>query len=87
MQGEVLELRKRNHQVFEQFRNCVDFTLQLVTGGGRSVADDIREFEREGASVVVGTPGRLEELLASKGFIGQIDVRELDVLVLDEADR
>ncbi|RKP10546.1 P-loop containing nucleoside triphosphate hydrolase protein [Thamnocephalis sphaerospora] len=81
------ELARQIYQVFEQFRTCVDFTLQLVTGGGRSAADDIRDFEKEGASIIVGTPGRLEELLASKGFAGQIDVRELDVLVLDEADR
>ncbi|KAI9594916.1 P-loop containing nucleoside triphosphate hydrolase protein [Syncephalis fuscata] len=81
------ELARQIFQVFEQFKTCVDFNVQLVTGGGRSAADDLREFENEGASVLVGTPGRLEELLASKAYVGQIDVRELDVLVLDEADR
>jgi ATP-dependent RNA helicase DDX55/SPB4 len=81
------ELARQIYQVFEQFKPCVDFNVQLVTGGGKSAIDDIREFEKEGASVLVGTPGRLEELLASKAYIGQIDVRELDVLVLDEADR
>ncbi|RKP23405.1 P-loop containing nucleoside triphosphate hydrolase protein, partial [Syncephalis pseudoplumigaleata] len=59
----------------------------LVTGGGRSAIDDLRTFEKEGPRILVGTPGRLEELLASKAYAGQIDVRELDVLVLDEADR
>jgi ATP-dependent RNA helicase DDX55/SPB4 len=80
-------LARQIYQVLEQFRSCVQFTAQLVTGGGQSAADDLREFEKNGASIIVGTPGRLEELLASKAFIGRIDVRELDALVLDEADR
>lgn len=39
-----------------------------------------------GADIVVGTPGRIEEFLLGKGR-DVVSVKELEVLVLDEADR
>lgn len=57
---------------------------QLVVGGSKSTPlDDYRTFRDGGADILVGTPGRLEELLARKG----VKKSELEVLVLDEADR
>ncbi len=38
---------------------------------------------RKGADVVVATPGRLEDLIAQRS----IDLRDVDIVVLDEADR
>ncbi|RKO83735.1 P-loop containing nucleoside triphosphate hydrolase protein, partial [Blyttiomyces helicus] len=59
-------------------------TSMLLVGGNTSVQDDVAEFSRRGAHVVVGTPGRLDDLL-KRGSI--FNAKELDVLVLDEADR
>ena len=57
---------------------------QLVVGGSKNTPlDDYRTFRDTGADILVGTPGRLEELLNRKG----VKKSELDVLVLDEADR
>lgn len=57
---------------------------QLVVGGSKSTPlDDYRSFRDSGADILVGTPGRLEELLSRKG----VKKTELDVLILDEADR
>ena len=39
-----------------------------------------------GADIVIGTPGRIEEFILGKGR-DVVDVKELEVLVLDEADR
>ncbi|KAJ3049580.1 ATP-dependent RNA helicase ddx55, partial [Rhizophlyctis rosea] len=52
--------------------------------GGNSVQDDVQRFQKDGAQIVVGTPGRLDDLLKRSGVF---NVRELDVLILDEADR
>lgn len=52
--------------------------------GGNDLDEDIRSFKAQGANIIVGTPGRLEDLLGRKGIM---DMRELEVLVLDEADR
>jgi len=39
-----------------------------------------------GADIVIGTPGRIDEFLLGKGK-DTVSVKELEVLVLDEADR
>ncbi|XP_063368865.1 probable ATP-dependent RNA helicase DDX55 homolog [Cydia amplana] len=55
--------------------------------GGRSVDMDIASLQ-EGAHVIVSTPGRLEDLLAERkqaNLAGRL--KELEFLVLDEADR
>ncbi|KAN0065127.1 ATP-dependent rRNA helicase spb4 [Thecaphora frezii] len=58
--------------------------VQLVIGGTKSnPAQDYAAFKDNGPDILVGTPGRLEELLTKKG----VKKNELEVLVLDEADR
>ncbi|KAJ3289236.1 hypothetical protein HK104_007647 [Borealophlyctis nickersoniae] len=52
--------------------------------GGNSVQEDVQRFQKLGGQIVVGTPGRLDDLLKRTGMF---DTRELEVLVLDEADR
>lgn len=57
---------------------------QLVVGGSKCTPlDDYRIFRDSGADILVGTPGRLEELLSRKG----VKKSQLEVLILDEADR
>lgn len=51
-----------------------------------SPAEDIKRFLFQGSDIVVGTPGRIEEFLLGKGK-GIVNVKELEILVLDEADR
>jgi superfamily II DNA/RNA helicase len=50
--------------------------------GGTSVKRDINRLKR-GVDIVVGTPGRLEDLVKQ----GQLKLDEVRVVVLDEADR
>lgn len=49
-------------------------------------AEDVQRFLSTGADIVIGTPGRVEEFLLGKGK-NVVSVKELEVLVLDEADR
>ncbi|KAF9462671.1 DEAD-domain-containing protein [Collybia nuda] len=60
--------------------------LLLVSSTQSSPAHDVQRFNSTGADIIIGTPGRVEEFLLGKGK-GVVSVRELDVLVLDEADR
>jgi ATP-dependent RNA helicase RhlE len=53
-----------------------------VIYGGTSVQKDIRDL-RAGYDVLVATPGRLIDHLER----GNVDLSELEVLILDEADR
>ncbi|KAJ3146683.1 ATP-dependent RNA helicase ddx55 [Geranomyces michiganensis] len=52
--------------------------------GGTNLVEDVQQFQREGAQVVIGTPGRLDDLLSRSALF---NTKELEVLVLDEADR
>ncbi len=71
-------------QIFESFgaygRNLA--LRHAVIFGGVSQARQVREL-RAGIDVLVATPGRLLDLI-EQGFV---DLRAIEVLVLDEADR
>ena len=58
-------------------------TIQLVTGASEP-RESQRQFIARGAHVIVATPGRLVSMLR---HTQQLDFRELEFLILDEADR
>ncbi|KAF9975329.1 ATP-dependent rRNA helicase spb4 [Actinomortierella ambigua] len=58
---------------------------QLVIGGETSLEEDIATFHEVAPDILIGTPGRLEDMLSQKR--SGVNVKELEVLVLDEADR
>ena len=60
--------------------------LLLVSGTASTPAQDVARFIETGADIVIGTPGRVEEFLLGRGK-DVVSVKELEVLVLDEADR
>lgn len=60
--------------------------LLLVSSNQSSPAQDVERFISYSANIVIGTPGRIEEFLLGRGR-SVVNVKELEVLVLDEADR
>ncbi|CAN1812107.1 DEAD-box ATP-dependent RNA helicase 18 [Linum perenne] len=58
------------------------FIATLSKGG--DVKADVLTIEEEGANLLIGTPGRLHDIMER---IDDLDFRNLDVLILDEADR
>lgn len=63
-------------------KRTVSYTVQLITGGTK-VTEERRKLQA-GASIVVGTPGRIHDHVEHcKGW----NLSALRVLVLDEADR
>ncbi|PUU76623.1 P-loop containing nucleoside triphosphate hydrolase protein [Tuber borchii] len=58
---------------------------QLLRGGEGDGRSDLQAFLRESPDILVGTPGRLEELLGSR-YVG-VSGETFEMLVLDEADR
>jgi len=60
--------------------------LLLVSSAESPPSQDITRFLSTNADIIIGTPGRIEEFLLGKGK-EVVDTRELEVLVLDEADR
>lgn len=62
---------------------AVSGALAAVGGSTSSPANDYQMFRNQSSDIIVGTPGRVEELLKRPGM----DLKELEVLILDEADR
>jgi ATP-dependent RNA helicase RhlE len=75
------ELAMQVHEQYEKLRSKRTPPAALVIGGmseGRQIT-----ALRKGANLVVATPGRLEDYLRRR----MVDLRQVNVLVLDEADR
>lgn len=61
-----------------------DMAPPMLLVGGTDVNEDVRAFAAAGAAALIGTPGRLDDLmLRSNAF----DAKRCELLVLDEADR
>jgi ATP-dependent RNA helicase DDX55/SPB4 len=60
--------------------------LLLVSGTESTPLQDISRFLETSADIIIGTPGRIEEFLLGRGG-NNVNIKELEVLVLDEADR
>ena len=59
--------------------------LLLVGGGGghRPVTADLDSFAKAGSDIVIGTPGRIDDILSR---YSDLQMNELECLILDEAD-
>ena len=66
-----------------QFTDAITIRSQVVIGGSSSPTEDLMEFKDIDPQILIGTPGRLLECLQSD----IIKKRELEYLILDEADR
>ncbi|GLI62786.1 hypothetical protein VaNZ11_005533 [Volvox africanus] len=78
------ELAKQIYGVAEPFIASVPQLTSMLLVGGRDPAQDVAALKARGAHVLVGTPGRIEDILKR---CSAMDLRRLEVLVLDEADR
>jgi ATP-dependent RNA helicase DDX55/SPB4 len=78
------ELARQTAAVAAPFLAAAGLTAALLVGGS-DPAVAAAELKATGAHVLIGTPGRLDDAL--KRTEGALDLRSLEVLVLDEADR
>ncbi len=75
------ELARQIHVHFMRLASYTRLTNGVITGG-EARAHQIATL-RKNPEILVATPGRLLELLEA----GEVDLSELEILVLDEADR
>ncbi|KAF8639828.1 hypothetical protein AX17_001084 [Amanita inopinata Kibby_2008] len=90
------ELATQIHSIFDTFLSSQPSMQQegylcpspllLVSSPQSSPSQDVQRFLALGADIIIGTPGRVEEFLLGRGRTTVV-VKELEVLVLDEADR
>jgi ATP-dependent RNA helicase DDX55/SPB4 len=82
--------RELARQTFQVAKDLCRFAslpepLLLVGGGGghRPVIGDLDTFAKAGSDIVIGTPGRIDDIL---NRYSDLHMNELECLVLDEAD-
>eukprot|EP00557_Chaetoceros_sp_GSL56_P004150 CAMPEP_0176488854 /NCGR_PEP_ID=MMETSP0200_2-20121128/6950_1 /TAXON_ID=947934 /ORGANISM="Chaetoceros sp., Strain GSL56" /LENGTH=701 /DNA_ID=CAMNT_0017885903 /DNA_START=32 /DNA_END=2137 /DNA_ORIENTATION=+ len=81
------ELARQTYDIAKDLCRFASLTepLLLVGGGGghRPVTADLDAFSKAGSDIVIGTPGRIDDILSR---YNDVQVNELECLVLDEAD-
>ncbi|XP_052902046.1 probable ATP-dependent RNA helicase DDX55 homolog [Anopheles moucheti] len=84
------ELATQIHDVLSEFLCHEELSCfrQKMLIGGNAVEEDVLAILKEGANILVATPGRLQDLFERKGDLSlAAKVKSLELLVLDEADR
>lgn len=84
------ELATQTSSVLKSFLDhpqLKEFQQKLIVGGN-NVDEDVHILKKEGAVILICTPGRLEDLFQRKDDLNLAGrVKSLEFLVLDEADR
>jgi len=75
------ELAMQVHEQYENLRSKSTPKAALIMGGA-SEKTQIQNL-RAGSALVIATPGRLQDFITRK----LVDLRQIEILVLDEADR
>ncbi|MCD9640682.1 DEAD-box ATP-dependent RNA helicase 18 [Datura stramonium] len=78
------ELSSQIFHVAQPFISTLANVRPMLLVGGLEVKADIRKIEEEGANLLIGTPGRLYDIMERMDIL---DFRDLEILILDEADR
>ncbi|KAL0648635.1 hypothetical protein Bca4012_046926 [Brassica carinata] len=78
------ELSTQIYNVAQPFVSTLPNVKSVLLVGGRDVRADMNTIEEEGCNVLIGTPGRLSDIMERMDIL---DFRNLEILILDEADR
>ncbi|KAG0613699.1 hypothetical protein M758_6G123000 [Ceratodon purpureus] len=78
------ELASQIYHVLEPFLTTLPGIRAMLLVGGTDVTAEVAKLKQSGANVLIGTPGRLYDIMER---VSALDFRNLEVLILDEADR
>ncbi|KAI3908569.1 hypothetical protein MKW92_033921 [Papaver armeniacum] len=78
------ELASQIYNVAEPFISTLSNVKPMLLVGGLGVRADMKKIEEEGANLLIGTPGRIFDIMDRMDIL---DYRNFEILILDEADR
>ncbi|KAK6227746.1 Helicase [Theobroma cacao] len=78
------ELSSQIYNVAQPLISTLSNVKSMLLVGGVEVKADMKKIEEEGANLLIGTPGRLYDIMDRMDVL---DFRNLEILILDEADR
>ncbi|XP_015187123.1 PREDICTED: probable ATP-dependent RNA helicase DDX55 homolog [Polistes dominula] len=81
------ELAVQISEVLGNFLKKLSLLKQVILVGGTTINEDVEKL-KDGANIIIATPGRLEDMLSNCKSINLTKrFKSLEILVLDEADR
>ncbi|XP_061351225.1 DEAD-box ATP-dependent RNA helicase 18 [Gastrolobium bilobum] len=78
------ELSSQIYHVAQPFISTLVNVKSILLVGGAEVKADMKKIEEEGANILIGTPGRLFDIM---NRMDVLDFKNFEILILDEADR
>ncbi|XP_027335135.1 DEAD-box ATP-dependent RNA helicase 18 isoform X2 [Abrus precatorius] len=78
------ELSSQIYHVAQPFISTLVNIKSMLLVGGVEVKADMKKIEEEGANILIGTPGRLYDIM---NRMDVLEFKSLEILILDEADR
>jgi ATP-dependent RNA helicase DDX55/SPB4 len=78
------ELSSQIFHVAQPFISTLPNINPMLLVGGAEVKADMKKIEEEGTNLLIGTPGRIYDIMDRMEIL---DFRNLEILILDEADR
>ncbi|KAK4835850.1 hypothetical protein QYF36_015275 [Acer negundo] len=78
------ELSSQIYHVAQPFISTLSNVKSMLLVGGVEVKTDMKKIEEEGANLLIGTPGRISDIMERMDVL---DFRNFEILILDEADR
>ncbi|KAK9127345.1 hypothetical protein Syun_016142 [Stephania yunnanensis] len=78
------ELSSQIYNVAQPFFSAIPKVKPVLLVGGSGIKADVNKLEAEGANLLIGTPGRIYDVMER---VESLDFRNLEILILDEADR
>ncbi|XP_011874809.1 PREDICTED: probable ATP-dependent RNA helicase DDX55 homolog isoform X2 [Vollenhovia emeryi] len=79
------ELATQISEILAEFLDNIPSLRQVLLVGGVSLKRDAEKL-KEGTNIIVATPGRLQDILSNCNSVN-LNLKSLEFLVLDEADR
>lgn len=72
------ELSSQIYNVAQPFIATLSNVKSILLVGGGDVKADVKKIEEEGANILIGTPGRLYDIMERVDFL---DFRNLEVVI------
>ncbi|CAO2204531.1 unnamed protein product [Urochloa humidicola] len=79
------ELSSQIYNVAQPFIATLKGVSSMLLVGGLDIKAELKRVEEEGANILVGTPGKLFDIMQREDT--SLDYKNLEILILDEADR
>ncbi|CAL4958408.1 unnamed protein product [Urochloa decumbens] len=79
------ELSSQIYNVAQPFIATLKGVSSMLLVGGLDIKAELKRVEEEGANILVGTPGKLYDIMQRDD--ASLDYKNVEILILDEADR